>query len=104
MKFTLALPLLIVCLTYSLEATITPTERQEIDRVFGTNGEYVTTEDTYKFSFPRTDVKVMIDNRPVPPFLGLESSAAITGDPHHGGGMLAADLALFEDEVNLCFQ
>lgn len=100
MKITPAVLFLVVCLTSSLEAQITASERQNMDKIFGTTGEYVTPEGTYRLSFPRIDAKVMVDNQSISPFLGLESWAAFTSDPHHGGVMLAAELALLEDEVN----
>lgn len=81
-------------------AAITESDRQQMDKILGVTGLYTASEDTYAVAFPRTDVPVMVDGRVVSPFLGLTSWAALTSDPHHGGLLLVADLALFEDEVN----
>ena len=100
MRLWLALSLLTVCVATPLKARTTPTQRQKIDKVLGTTGEYVATEDTYKLVFPRSDIKVVVQGREIPSFMGLESWAAFISDPHHGGSMLVAELALLEDEVN----
>jgi len=71
-----------------------------LDRILGVKGIYTPSEDTYRLTLPRADVKVSVGDRLVPPFLGLASTAAITTDPHHGGSLLIGELALFEDEVN----
>lgn len=75
-------------------------ERLHVDKLFGAKGIYTPSEDTYRITFPRTDVRVTIGNRAIPPFMGLASWVAMTSDPHHGGALLSAQFALFEDEVN----
>ena len=71
-----------------------------MDVILGTTGVYTPREDTYRATFPRGDVKVVVHNEILPPVLGLTSWAAVTSDPHHGGALLLAEFALFEDEVN----
>jgi hypothetical protein len=50
-------------------------------------------------TFPRTDIKVSVEGRPMPPFLGFSSWAAFTPGSH-GGLMVMGDVVLLEDEVN----
>jgi Domain of Unknown Function (DUF1259) len=71
-----------------------------MDMILGTTGIYASNEDAYKATFPRGEVKVAVGNEILTPFLGLTSWAAVTSDPHHGGALLLAEFALFEDEVN----
>ncbi len=82
-----------------LAAAVTEQQQKRIDEITGAKGVYTQAEDVYKVSFPRTDVKVTIEGRPMPPFLGLTSWAAFTSDPH-GQIMVMGDLVLFPDEVN----
>lgn len=91
------LPVLLFCL--SLPGEITTAQRAAIDSATGTKGGYTLEEDVYRVTFPRSDVKVTIEGRPMHPFLGLTSWAAFTPDAH-GGLMVMGDLVLFEDEVN----
>ena len=65
----------------------------------GAKGAYTADEDVYRVTFPRADVKVTVEGRPMHPFMGLTSWAAFTPDAH-GGLMVMGDLVLFEDEVN----
>ena len=54
-----------------------------------------------KVNIPRTDVAVVVDGSPLPPFLGLTSWAAFA--PGRAGvaeAMVMGDFVLFEDEVN----
>lgn len=101
MKLTsFTLLFVMVCIPSSLKAMITPTERHKIDTELGITGTYVQTEDTYKFSFLGIAAKLMVHGREVGQLGSVESSAAFIGDPHHGGCLLVAELALLEDEVN----
>jgi hypothetical protein len=95
MRFPLALAL---CLA-SLSAAIPETDRAQIDQLTAAKGSYTPQEDVYRVTFPRTDVKVTVEARPMHPFLGLTSWAAFTPSSH-GGLMVMGDLVLFEDEVN----
>jgi hypothetical protein len=53
--------------------------------------------DVYKFSFPRSDLKVTLDGVPVKPALALGSWVAFTGNGDHATVM--GDLVLTEDEI-----
>jgi Domain of Unknown Function (DUF1259) len=55
-------------------------------------------EGAYKVTFPRNDVKVVVDGWTMPPFMGLGTWAAFT--PTKDGAMMMGDTVLFEDEVN----
>ena len=96
----LTLFFLVACSASPLYARITPIERHEIDTVLGMTGTYVPSEDTYKFTFLRVAAKLVIQGRRVASLNGVESRAAYISDPHHGGCLLVAELALLEDEVN----
>ncbi|MCC6364296.1 MAG: DUF1259 domain-containing protein [Bryobacterales bacterium] len=82
-----------------LPAAVTEAQRLSIDQATGAKGVYTEAEDTYKVSFPRTDVKFAVEGRPMPPFLGFSSWAAFTSSAH-GGLMVMGDIVLLEDEVN----
>ena len=89
-----------MCRCAPLWARVSESDRRQIDRTLGTTGIYTPSEDTYRVTFPRTDVKVTVNNRTLSPFAGFSSCAAVTSDPHHGGALLLAEFALLEDEVN----
>lgn len=89
-----------MCRCAPLWARVSESDRRQIDRTLGTTGIYTPSEDTYRVTFPRTDVKVTVNNRTLSPFAGFSSCAAMTSDPHHGGALLLAEFALLEDEVN----
>jgi hypothetical protein len=55
-------------------------------------------EGVYKVTFPRSEVKVVVDGWTMPPFMGLGTWAAFT--PTKDGAMVMGDTVLFEDEVN----
>ena len=69
-----------------------------IESVTGLKGAYNRTENVFKVSKPRTDVKLNVDRWTMPPFMGITSWAAFT--PMSSGTMLMGDTVLFEDEVN----
>jgi hypothetical protein len=81
-----------------LPGSVSETQRAAIDQMTGAKGVYTEAEDTYKVTFPRTDVKVTVEGRPMAPFLGFSSWAAFTSS--HGGLMVMGDVVLLEDEVN----
>ena len=91
---------LILCNPFPLSATISEKDRQTLDGILGSTGIYTSSEDAYRATFSRGDVKVAVGNEMLSSFLGLASWAAVTSDPHHGGALLLAEFALFEDEVN----
>ncbi len=82
-----------------LPASLTEAQRTAIDQATGAKGVYTDAEDTYKVSFPRTDVKVTVEGRAMSPFLGFSSWATFTPSSH-GGLMVMGDIVLLEDEVN----
>ena len=91
--------LLFLTAVLPLSAAVTEAQRSSIDQATGAKGVYTEAEDTYKVTFPRTDVKVTVEGRAMAPFLGFSSWAAFTPNPH-GGLMVMGDVVLLEDEVN----
>jgi hypothetical protein len=96
-----ALPAMYAALVFTspLPAAVSEAQRNTIDRITGVKGAYTAEEDVHRVSFPRNDVKVSIEGRPMHPFLGLTSWAAFTAHSQTGL-MVMGDLVLFEDEVN----
>jgi len=69
----------------------------KIDQITGLKGKLNEKEGLYKVTFPRNDVKVIVDGWTMPPFMGLGTWAAFTATPN--GAMVMGDTVLFEDEV-----
>ena len=70
----------------------------KIDNLTGLKGKLNEKEGVYKVTFPRDDVKVLVDGWTMPPFMGLGTWAAFTETKN--GAMVMGDTVLFEDEVN----
>jgi hypothetical protein len=70
-----------------------------IDELTGLKGKMNEKEGVYKVTFPRNDVKVVVDGWTMPPFMGLGTWAAFTKGVHTEA-MVMGDTVLFEDEVN----
>jgi hypothetical protein len=70
----------------------------EIDEITGLKGKLNEKEGVYKVTFPRNDVKVVVDGWTMPPFMGLGTWAAFI--EAKSGAMVMGDTVLFEDEVN----
>src|SRR5438094_8992124 len=70
----------------------------KIDQITGLKGKFNEKEGVYKVTFPRNDVKVVVDGWPMPPFMGLGTWAAFTETKN--GAMVMGDTVLFEDEVD----
>src|SRR5437868_5626375 len=70
----------------------------KIDELTGLEGKLNEKERVYKVSFPRGDVKVVVDGWAMPPFMGLGTWAAFTGENKRA--LMMGDTVLFEDEVN----
>src|SRR5881628_3552293 len=70
-----------------------------IDELIGLKGKMNEKEGVYKVTFPRNDVKVVVDGWTMPPFMGLGTWAAFTKGAHTEA-MVMGDTVLFEDEVN----
>ena len=94
---TYLLSILICCgtITAALAATL---DTAKIDQITGLKGKFNEKEGVYKVTFPRSDVKVVVDGWTMPPFMGLGTWAAFT--PTKDGTMVMGDTVLFEDEVN----
>jgi uncharacterized protein DUF1259 len=71
----------------------------QIDELTGLKGKMNEKEGVYKVTFPRNDVKVVVDGWTMPPFMGLGTWAAFTKGVHTEA-MVMGDTVLFEDEVN----
>ena len=70
-----------------------------IDELTGLKGKMNEKEGVYKVTFPRNDLKVVVDGWTMPPFMGLGTWAAFTKGAHTEA-MVMGDTVLFEDEVN----
>jgi hypothetical protein len=70
----------------------------KIDEITGLKGKLNEKEGVYKVTFPRNDVKVVVDGWTMPPFMGLGTWAAFI--EAKSGAMVMGDTVLFEDEVN----
>src|SRR5438552_2558896 len=70
----------------------------KIDNLTGLKGKMNEKEGVHKDTFPRDDVKVVVDGWTMPPFMGLGTWAAFTETKN--GAMVMGDTVLFEDEVN----
>lgn len=77
----------------------TTLDTAKIEAMSGLKGTFIADEHVFKIGKPRTDVKIQVDGRPMPPFMGLGSWAAFT--PAQGDKvMMMGDTVVFEDEVN----
>src|SRR2546427_3610176 len=70
----------------------------KIDRLTGLKGKLNEKEGVYKVTFPRDDVKIVVDGWTMPAFMGLGTWAAFTESKN--GAIVMGDTVLFEDEVN----
>src|SRR6266699_3294940 len=70
-----------------------------IDELTGLKGKLNEKEGVYRVTFPRDDVKVVVDGWTMPPFMGLGTWSAFTKGAHTEA-MVMGDTVLFEDEVN----
>jgi hypothetical protein len=94
---THVLSILICCATITAALTAT-LDTAKIDQFTGLKGKMNEKEGVYKVTFPRNDVKVVVDGWTMPPFMGLGTWAAFT--PTKEGAVVMGDTVLFEDEVN----
>src|SRR6266446_3963430 len=74
-------------------------DTSKIDQITGLKGKLNEKEGVYKITFPRDDVKVVVDGWTMPPFMGLGTWAAFTKGAQTEA-MVMGDTVLFEDEVN----
>src|SRR5437868_13480078 len=70
----------------------------KIDNLTGLKGKLNEKEGVYKITWPRSDVKVVVDGWTMPPFMGLGTWAGFTGANERA--LMMGDTVLFEDEVN----
>jgi hypothetical protein len=94
---TYLLSILICCATITA-ALAAAVDTAKIDQITGLKGKMNEKEGVYKVTFPRNDVKVVVDGWTMPPFMGLGTWAAFT--PTKDGAIVMGDTVLFEDEVN----
>jgi len=73
-------------------------DTKKIDEITGLKGKLNEKEGVYKVSFPRSDVKVVVDGWTMPPFMGLGTWAGFAGGNERA--LMMGDTVLFEDEVN----
>src|SRR5256714_7739509 len=90
------LPAALYCASLSFACAALDTAK--IDELTGLKGKMNEKEGVYKVTFPRNDVKVVVDGWTMPPFMGLGTWAAFTETKE--GAMVMGDTVLFEDEVN----
>jgi Domain of Unknown Function (DUF1259) len=95
MKTPVCCTIFLGLVSISLAADI---DTARIDQITGLKGKMNEKEHVYKVTFPRDDVKVVVDGWTMPPFMGLGTWAAFT--PTTDGAMVMGDTVLFEDEVN----
>jgi uncharacterized protein DUF1259 len=95
---TSLLIILIFCVPMTAALAV-PLDTAEIDQLTGLKGKFNEKEGVYKVTFPRNDVKVVVDGWTMPPFMGLGTWAAFT-KAAHTEAMVMGDTVLFEDEVN----
>src|SRR6266702_5548620 len=69
----------------------------KIDNLTGLKGKLNEKEGVYKITWPRDDVKVVVDGWTMPPFMGLGTWAAFKGE--NDKAMVMGYTVLFEDEV-----
>src|SRR5438132_11671471 len=69
----------------------------KIEELTGLKGKLNEKEGVYKVTFPRNDVKVVVGGWTMPPFMGLGTWAAFTGE--NDKAIVMGDTVLFEDEV-----
>jgi len=96
--FAFALLAVSPCASFSQTRSI-GINTKKIEEITGGTGTVNTEERVFKVSFPRTDVKVIVDGWPMKPFMGLTSWAAFRKGSDKEA-IVMGDLVLFEDEVN----
>jgi uncharacterized protein DUF1259 len=97
MKQIFTTGLVLIAFVYASVAAELNTAR--IDELTGLKGKMNEKEGVYKVTFPRNDVKVVVDGWTMPAFMGLGTWAAFAKGAHTEA-MVMGDTVLFEDEVN----
>lgn len=78
---------------------LTAIDKNQYELLTGLKGSYNEKENVFKATFPREDIKILIDRIPLDPFMGLTSWTAFT-PVDNNIFILMGDLVLFQDEVN----
>ena len=76
---TYLLIILIFCATITAALAV-PLDTAKIDQLTGLKGKMNEKEGVYKVTFPRNDVKIVVDGWTMPPFMGLGTWAAFTAN------------------------
>src|ERR1700732_589492 len=92
--------LIVGVIFFALVHAVSALDTAKIDTLTGLKGKLNEKEGVYKVTFPRNDVKVAVDGWTMPPFMGLGTWAAFTGENDKAMVMVMGDTVLFEDEVN----
>src|SRR6267378_3859745 len=95
-KYLLIILIFCATITAALAAAL---DTAKIDQITGLKGKMNEKEGAYKVTFPRNDVKVVVDGWSMPPFMCLGTWAAFIKGAHTEA-MVMGDTVLFEDEVN----
>src|SRR5215469_13184917 len=90
---------ILICCATMTAALAAALDTAKIDQITGLKGKMNDKEGVYRVTFPRNDVKVVVDGWTMPPFMGLGTWAAFTKGAHQEA-MVMGDTVLFEDEVN----
>lgn len=98
-KFKVLTYLIIGSLYLSKVHAYEPLDKAKYESLTKLSGSYNEKEKVFKASFPRSDIKISVDNIQLDPFMGLTSWAAFT-QVDENKFMVMGDLVLFQDEVN----
>src|SRR5262249_51367099 len=90
---------ILMCCAIISAALAAALDTVKIDQLAGLKGKMNEKEGVYKVTFPRNDVKVVVDGWTMSPFMGLGTWASFTKGAH-SEAMVMGDTVLFEDEVN----
>jgi hypothetical protein len=71
---------------------------EKIEALTGLKGTYNEKEQVFKVSFPRTDIKAVVNGVKMTPAMGLTAWAAFTKPGNHT--MVMGDMVLLEEQVN----
>src|SRR2546423_10128571 len=85
-------------LAFAMSGSAATLDGAKIDQITGLKGKLNDKEGVYKITWPRSDVKVVVDGWTMPPFMGLGTWAGFTGANERA--LMMGDTVLFEDEVN----
>jgi hypothetical protein len=81
------------------EPQLSVIDKEKYESLTGLKGSYNEKKKVFKATFPRTDIKIFVDETQLDPFMGLTSWIAFT-PVEENKFMVMGDLVLFQDEVN----